>query len=71
MVLEKLKHVPDPTYVDAALLTEFTTSLFSATGMPTDEAHLCAEVLVDADMNGIDTHGVCYNLDLHYLTGLM
>jgi L-2-hydroxycarboxylate dehydrogenase (NAD+) len=71
MVLEKLKHVPDPTYVQEAPLTEFISNLFSAAGMPSDEARLCAEVLVDADMNGIDTHGVCYNLDLHYLTGLM
>jgi len=71
MVLEKLKHVPNPTYVQEAPLTEFISNLFSAAGMPSDEALLCAEVLVDADMNGIDTHGVCYNLDLHYLTGLM
>lgn len=71
MVLEKLKHVPDPSYVHQEPLTEFVTSLFIAAGMRDDEAKLCAEVLVDADMNGIDTHGVCYNLDLHYLTGLM
>jgi L-2-hydroxycarboxylate dehydrogenase (NAD+) len=71
MVLEKLKHVPDPTHVQQAPLTEFISNLFAAAGMPSGEARLCAEVLVDADMNGIDTHGVCYNLDLHYLTGLM
>jgi LDH2 family malate/lactate/ureidoglycolate dehydrogenase len=71
MVLEKLKHVPDPTYVQQAPLTEFISNLFTAAGMRPNEALLCAEVLVDADMNGIDTHGVCYNLDLHYLTGLM
>ena len=71
MVLEKLKQVPDPTYVHAGPLTDFVASLFAAAGIPEDEARLCAEVLVDADMNGIDTHGVCYNLDLHYLTGLL
>lgn len=71
MVLEKLKNIPDPTYVQAGPLTDFVTSLFAGAGMPDDEARLCAEVLVDADMNGIDTHGVCYNLDLHYLTGLL
>lgn len=71
MVLEKLKHIPDPTYVQAEPLTDFVTSLFVGAGMPEDEARLCAKVLVDADMNGIDTHGVCYNLDLHYLTGLL
>jgi L-2-hydroxycarboxylate dehydrogenase (NAD+) len=62
MVLEKLKHIPDPTYVQIGPLTEFISALFTAAGMPENEARLCAEVLVDADMNGIDTHGVCYNL---------
>ena len=71
MVLEKLKNIPDPTFVHAEPLTDFITRLFSGAGMPLNEAELCAEVLVDADMNGIDTHGVCYNLDLHYLTGLL
>ena len=71
MVLEKLKQVPDPTYIHAKPLTDFVSSLFTGAGMPNDEARLCAEVLVDADMHGIDTHGVCYNLDLHYLTGLL
>ena len=71
MVLEKLKQVPDPTYVHAGPLTDFVSSLFAAAGMPAGEAHLCAAVLVDADMNGIDTHGVSYNLDHHYLKGLL
>jgi len=71
MVLEKLKHVPDPTFVHQEPLAEFIANLFTAAGMRPNEARLCADVLVDADMNGIDTHGVCYNLDLHYLTGLM
>ncbi|MDA1280342.1 MAG: Ldh family oxidoreductase [Chloroflexi bacterium] len=71
MVLEKLKHIPDPTYVQAGPLTDFISSLFSGAGMPDEDARLCATVLVDADLNGIDTHGVCYNLDLHYLTGLL
>ena len=71
MVLEKLKNIPDPTFVHAEPLSDFITKLFSGAGMPDNEAQLCADVLVDADMNGIDTHGVCYNLDLHYLTGLL
>ncbi len=71
MVLEKLKQVPDPTYVHAGPLTDFVSELFAAAGMPDDEARLCAAVLVDADMNGIDTHGVCYNIDHHYLKGLL
>ena len=71
MVLEKLKQVPDPTYVHAGPLTDFVSSLFVAAGMPAAGAQLSAAVLIDADMNGIDTHGVSYNIDHHYLVGLL
>ena len=54
MVLEKLKQVPDPTYVHAGPLTDFVASLFTGAGMPEDEARLCAEVLVDARRLGLD-----------------
>ena len=58
-------------YVQAVPLAEFVASLFHATGMPQDEAREAADILVDADMHGIETHGVAYNIDHHYLTGLM
>ena len=70
MVLERLKHVENPTYVRSEPLTDFVASLFSAAGMPADEARQAADVLVDADLNGIDTHGVGYNIEFHYLWGL-
>ncbi len=71
MVLEALHHIENPTYVQPELLAEFVASLFHAAGMPRDEAREAADILVDADMHGIETHGVAYNIDHHYLTGLM
>ena len=71
MVLKKLKQVNNPTVVQAGPLTEFVASLFAVAGMSAAHATESAKVLVDADLNGIDTHGVCYNLDLHYLAGLL
>ena len=71
MVLKKLKNIPNATIVQADPLTKFIGSLFEAAGMPGPEAVEAAAVLVDADLNGIDSHGVGYNLDLHYLGGLM
>ena len=71
MVLKKLKNIPNTTIVQADPLTKFVGSLFAAAGMPPSEAVEAAAVLVDADLNGIDSHGVGYNLDLHYLGGLM
>ncbi|MCH7734179.1 MAG: Ldh family oxidoreductase [Chloroflexi bacterium] len=71
MVLKKLKEIPNATIVQAEPLTAFVGSLFAAAGMPSPEAVEAAAVLVDADLNGIDSHGVGYNLDLHYLGGLM
>lgn len=71
MVLEALHHIKNPTFVQPEPLSEFVANLFHAAGMPHDEAREAADILVDADMHGIETHGVAYNLDLHYLTGLM
>jgi len=71
LVLKRLKEIENATVVAAAPLTEFVGSLMHAAGMREDESLEAAEVLVDADLNGIDTHGVGYNLELHYLNGLM
>ena len=68
--LKKLKQIPNATIVQSDPLTEFIGGLFAAAGMPHGEAVTAAAVLVDADLNGIDSHGVGYNLDLHYLGGL-
>ena len=44
----------------AAELIEFTTRVLSACGMPGDDARVGAEVLVDADLMGIDSHGIAH-----------
>jgi L-2-hydroxycarboxylate dehydrogenase (NAD+) len=70
LVLKRLKEIENPTVVQAGPLTGFVGSLLQAAGMREPEAQMASEALVDADLHGIDTHGVGYNLDLHYLTGL-
>lgn len=44
----------------AAELVEFTTRALVACGMPEDDARLGAAVLVDADLMGIDSHGIAH-----------
>lgn len=49
--------VADPRY-DAARLTRFTAAVLEAVGLPADSAALSAEILVAADLRGVDSHGV-------------
>jgi L-2-hydroxycarboxylate dehydrogenase (NAD+) len=44
----------------AAELVAFTTRVLVACGMPEADARLGAEVLVDADLMGIDSHGIAH-----------
>ena len=44
--------------VDAAALREFTTAVFTAAGVPADDAALEADVLLWANLRGVDSHGV-------------
>jgi LDH2 family malate/lactate/ureidoglycolate dehydrogenase len=53
---------------DVAGLKAFATRLFTAAGMPEDRAATVADMLVDADMMGHDTHGL--NLAPQYLSAL-
>jgi len=39
-------------------LRQFTERLFEAIGVPPSDARICADVLVEADRRGIDSHGV-------------
>ena len=39
-------------------LTRFVTRNFEKLGVPKDEAEIGANVLVQADLRGVDTHGV-------------
>ncbi|MFP4687289.1 MAG: Ldh family oxidoreductase [bacterium] len=44
--------------VDAGKLKELMQDVFKGLGVPAGEAELCADVLIEADLKGIDSHGV-------------
>src|SRR5499427_3049171 len=46
------------TRVSAAHLTEFAARVFIAAGLPQSDAHTIADLMVEADLRGSDTHGV-------------
>jgi LDH2 family malate/lactate/ureidoglycolate dehydrogenase len=48
----------DETRIGAAELREFTKAVFIAAGLPSEDAALEAEVLVWANLRGVDSHGV-------------
>jgi LDH2 family malate/lactate/ureidoglycolate dehydrogenase len=45
-------------YVTAADLRRFMEQIFESLGVPSDEARLSADVLLEADLRGIDSHGI-------------
>lgn len=47
-----------PTIIDHKRLTDLATSVFQAMGAELHEANTAADVLVSADLRGIDSHGV-------------
>ena len=44
-------------YVSWELIEEFMTSAFEKIGVPHDEAAICADVLMESDRRGIESHG--------------
>lgn len=44
-------------YVSWELIGDFMTSAFEKLGVPRDEAEICAEVLMESDRRGIESHG--------------
>jgi L-2-hydroxycarboxylate dehydrogenase (NAD+) len=44
----------------AESLTELTTKVFEKLGMPPEDAAIGAEVLIDADLSGIESHGIAH-----------
>jgi LDH2 family malate/lactate/ureidoglycolate dehydrogenase len=48
----------DHTRVPAAQLASFIARAFIAAGLPADDAQTLAELMVEADLRGADTHGV-------------
>ena len=45
-------------YLDAETLESFMRDVFIGLGVPKDDAHIIAEVLIASDIRGIDTHGI-------------
>ena len=50
--------MPNQLLVDPADLTRFTTEIFERAGMPRKDAEIEADVLVWANLRGVDSHGV-------------
>ena len=44
--------------VDWKTITSFVTDAFEKLGVPRDEAEICADVLLESDKRGIESHGV-------------
>ena len=50
--------MPNNTKVNPEMLELFVSSVLQKVGLPQGDAELTAQILVDADLRGIDTHGV-------------
>jgi len=48
----------NPIVIPAEKLREFGKAIFQKVGVPEQHAHETAEILVDANLKGIDTHGI-------------
>jgi len=46
------------TYIPVEMIQRFMVEVFEALGTPTEEARICAEVLITSDLRGIESHGV-------------
>ncbi|MCH2675219.1 MAG: Ldh family oxidoreductase [Chloroflexota bacterium] len=55
--------------VDGEVLKKVVSKIFQTLGVPDEDALLGADVLVQADLRGVDSHGVS-NMLKHYVTGL-
>jgi LDH2 family malate/lactate/ureidoglycolate dehydrogenase len=45
-------------YIPVDTLLDFMIAVFEGLGTPSDEARICAEVLIASDLRGIESHGV-------------
>lgn len=59
-----------PKKVNPGRLKQFVSSAFQRAGVPLSDADLTARILVDADLRGIDSHGVI-NLYGTYIRGIV
>lgn len=49
---------PDTALVPVPILKDFICAAFMAQGVPEEDAAVCADVLILADLSGLDTHGI-------------
>jgi LDH2 family malate/lactate/ureidoglycolate dehydrogenase len=52
-------------YINVKTLQAFVTDAFQSLGVPRDDAKICADVLIAADLRRIDSHGI-QRLKMHY-----
>lgn len=45
-------------WVESSILSHFMTEAFVSLGVPRNEAAFCAEVIIEADKRGIESHGI-------------
>ena len=50
--------MPPTTHIPVDIIASFMQDTFHALGVPKDEARICADVLITADLRGIESHGV-------------
>ena len=46
------------TCIPVSVIEDFMVAVFQGLGVPRDEAHICADVLITSDLRGIESHGV-------------
>ena len=56
----------DVHWLAPGLVEQFIIDVFEKIGVPRDEAAVCADVLLDADMRGITSHGVSRLKPIYY-----
>ncbi len=45
-------------HIPVAVVADFMFDVFRGLGVPEEDAHICADVLIASDLQGIETHGV-------------
>ncbi len=48
----------ETSYIPVSIIENFMMDVFQSLGVPEDEAHICADVLIVSDLRGIESHGV-------------
>lgn len=61
---------PEPTRVDAEALRATVEAIFSGLGLAEGDAAVVADLLLEADLMGISTHGVSNYIQMLYAPGL-